>query len=183
MKKLTIYAIALVFVLAGVAFVAHPALANPSFFNRFQTQPATTTLAYMTPGTGTTTITAINSTNNAFTSATLNLQVTATSTGVASSVLANVRVEASMDNVDWYPIAVVTTTATTSLLTTNPYNSYSLVLATSTVAQGGTGSATLMMRSFDIPVKERHLRAVISNPAGGGNYGVWGEIVTQQQTN
>ena len=172
--------------------VAH---ANPSFFSRFQTATgATSTLAYMTPGTGTTTVTALNSTNNAFTSAILNLQVTATSTGVAGQVLANVRIEQSMDNVDWYPIAIPAdttlgtspSTATTTLLTTNPYNTYYLALATSTTPTGnfgGSGSATVMFRSFVLPTSQKHVRAVFTDPASGGNYGVWAEIVTQQQTN
>lgn len=168
--------------------------ANPSFFDRFQSNAATSTLAYMTPGTGTTTLSAINTQNGGFESAVVNLQVTATSTAVVGQVLLNARVEGSMDNVDWYPLAIRADTtlgtspgtATTTILTSNPYNNFSLALATSTTPAGdfgGTGTAFRMHESFVLPTLTRHVRVVFSDPTAGGKYGLWAEIVTKRQSN
>lgn len=185
MKKLSLILIGLFIIALAIVLFAKQTKANPSFFERFQTNSATTTVVYMQPGQATTTVTALNPQNTAFESALVNIQVTATSTGVTGQVLLNARVEGSMDNVDWYPIVLSpTTVATTTLLTSNPYNMYQLALSTTTVdINPGSGSTTRIHQTFAVPTYTKHLRVEFMTPAGGGKYGLWAEIVTKRQSN
>lgn len=185
MKKLS----KILFIVGVLAFsfitLIHKADANPFFFERFQSASATSTVVYMQPGTASTTVTALNNQNASFESAIVNIQVIATTTGVSIPVI-NARVEGSMDNQDWYPVALYPSVIATSTALLTPYSSLSLQISTSTSPAGnfgGSGTATQIMSSFTIPVSIRHLRVVFTDPAGGGKYGLWAEIVTKRQTN
>lgn len=165
------------------------ARANPTMFPpSAYTAVATSTLAYMSPGTATTTLTydayGICGTNEASQTLTgaddaqVNLQITASSTGPTI----NARVEESQDCIDWYPVAVPIANATSTLYTSNPYQNYSLVISTSTVSgYGGSGTSQRVHESFSIPIPERAVRVVFYDPAGGNNYGLWAQIVPSKQ--
>lgn len=183
--------------LTVLVFFVSPVSANPATLQRVTTAAATSTLAYMTTGAGTTTLTLLNSTGNiAYDSAQINVLVTATSTGIVGAVTLNARIEGSMDDatnpglMTWYPldIAANTTlgtspnTASTTLITSNPYNQTQLVLSTSTLSFGGTGTAFVIPASFPVPnVPLKHIRVVFTDPASGGNYGIYAELVAKKQ--
>jgi hypothetical protein len=168
------------------------AQANPTFFPQTATTAtASTSLAYMTQGTGTTTLAydsygicgtnQSQSTLSGAASAQVNVQITATTTGNPNVLNLNARFEESQDCIDWYPVAAPLTTATTTLLTSNPYNSFNLTISTSTLSAGGSGTATRIHESFAIPTPERAVRVVFSDPTGGGTYGLWAQIVPTKQ--
>lgn len=155
------------------------AQANPSETPSFKgNTAASTTLAYMTPGTGTSTITYDSNagTKTKFDSVNLAYQLTATSTGVAVPTVI-LRLEDSRDGVDWYPRNVVSLTATTSQATSDPYNSISLRVASSTTAVGGSGTATRIHGSISVDSPMRYVRAIFYSPTGGGNYGLYAEMI------
>lgn len=162
---------------------------GPLYANRSQSAAATSTLVYVTPGTATTTLTLNQNSVSSYSSALVNLQVTATSTGVAAGVLANLRFEGSMDLVDWYPITGLQapTTTESTIYTTQTYVQHQVTFSTSTPQTGdwgGSGTETLIHQSFRVPETDyRHLRVIISDPVGGGNYGLWAELVGNKESN
>lgn len=153
--------------------------ANPSRVDSYvATASASTSLAYMTPGAGTTTLTkdARSGTDSKFDQVALAIQVTATSTGVISPTLM-VRLEDSRDCITYYPRTAVPATATTTLLTADPYNAFSLKIASSTTAPGSTDTSTRLHKLIVADVPLNCVRAVLYDPAGGGNYGVYAELI------
>jgi hypothetical protein len=148
------------------------------------TNPASSTLNFMKPGHGTTTLTCpINSFARSESGlAILHFQVTATSTAVDKPAL-NARIEVSRDNIDWYPLAQPATitglNATTTPYTSDPYRGLSFRISTSTPYAGdfgGSGTATRIHYSVEIPATEPFMRVVFTSPASGGNIGLWAEI-------
>lgn len=150
------------------------------------TADATSTIAYLTAGTGTTTLTCSIGAIHRLANDTvqLNFQLTATSTGVSVPTV-NTRFEYSYDKIDWYPLAIPdsginqslgSAGATTTQMTSDPYNSLSFKVASSTNGFGGSGTATRIHVSADIPVNAPHVRVIFSSPAGGGNFGLWASL-------
>ena len=168
-----------------------PANANKPYFYRANNETATTVLNYMTPGNGTTTLTLPNTEASGMDYATVVVQVTATSTGVAGAVNLNLRVEGSHDGTDWYAMTnqvpfVAGGSSSTTILTTNPYANYLLTMSTSTTPAnnfGGSGTATKMYTSVVIPTHLRYTRVIFTDPASGGNYGVWADVIGRKQAN
>lgn len=163
------------------------AKANPSQLPSYKpSASASTTLAYMTPGFGSTTALVSSLTYDSFSGTDTKFdhmivayQVTATSTGVAGSVILNFRIEDSRNGIDWYARNITAVSTSTSVITSNPYNLLSLVLGTST-ATGPGGSAgsnyNRIMGDFEITPLLRWVRLVPIDPQGGGNYGLYVEL-------
>ncbi len=182
MKKIIIIAF-VALSLTILAFNSAEVGANPSQILENKSAAATTTITYMTPGAATTTNAFDTQGDGGFPaeSGQLALQVTATSTGVITPTVV-VRFEDSQDGIDWYPRAIRTVTATTSLMTSDPFNEISLKIATSTTAGfGGSGTAQRYHFVIDAQPTMRYVRAVIRIPIGGGNVGMWSNIIAKKQ--
>jgi hypothetical protein len=172
-------AVVLLALIGAAISLPSEARANPSRVETFTaTAAASTTLAYITPGTGTTTLTRAMSGGNdsKFDKAVLAIQVTATSTGVSVPTLM-VRFEDSRNCVDYYPRTAAPSSATTTLLTADPYQAFSLRMASSTAAPGSTDTATRLSKSIVTDVPLNCVRAVLYSPSGGGSYGVYAELI------
>ena len=185
--KLSVLALLVAVALGGVGIWDHykQTFGNiADFAPPCATEDATTTLRFLRPGAGTTTLTCpIGATQRLQdNTAILHFIAIATSTTVAEPKLL-ARVEGSRNNVDWYPIAIPTviggTIATTTPYTTNPYNNLSFNISTSTTPAGdfgGTGTATRIHYSLVIPATEPYERVIFSSPTGGGVVGLWAEM-------
>lgn len=178
-------------VLFAVAAFAFTAYANPGYWGgKQQTATASTTLAYLSPGAATTTLTydtfEFDSTKNVNKSrtdakdATLLFQYTASGT----EPRLNVRLEYSNDNIDWYPLAVPTTAVATDTPVTR-FSEYQFALSTTTAAtDGNLGSGTAgrvhqALKIDDIPT--RYIRAIFYVPAAGGNGGLYAEFIPRKE--
>lgn len=152
------------------------------------TAAATSTLSYLTAGTGTTTVSCLVGPDGAST-ARLNVEVNASST----SSQFNFNAEESMDNQDWYPITLPQGATTTSPFNVSARYTYTAIFASSTI--GGTGNTVSLNGlgvngtinrnhySFDIPVTMRYVRVYSSLPAGSTSGGVWMQILPRQNIN
>lgn len=138
---------------------------------------ATSSPTYMTPGNATTTYSfdaySVGGPNGWKTMA-FNLQFTASST----LSIVNVEIQHSQDGIDWhsdgtFPMLGATSSPT---YTVNTVNKYQVTYASSTIGASPTNSAT-MLRSLDIPVKERWVRVVVTMPIGSLNGAVWGDLI------
>lgn len=182
---------------------AVPVHANPNAFTRKQSASATTTLAYMTPGTATTTaiIDCQQGGSSSFgcDSGALMLQFTASST--SSTLLVNEEYAQGISGVDcvatpnacdWYEgnQSVINGLATTTLTASgNAYDitgvpQFSFKFASSTI--GGIGISTtnnLANRLITFQSPTRYIRFVFSLKLAGANGAVWWDIVTKKQNN
>ncbi len=191
MKKISVFTLSTFLVavalLIGVSNY-HVARANPLVSaTPVKTASATTSLSFMTPGTGTTTLTydtfavggAIISTTKA-TYAALLTQFTATST--ASAV--NINIEYSDDGVDWYQDGGTSYNYST---TSKPYDlsqaaSFRLNYASSTAGLGAIpASSTPATRLVILNTPLRYLRAIYTIPIGASNGAVWAQIVPTKE--
>lgn len=177
MNKKIIGAIVL---LAGL-FIGGVAYANPmNFFGTTATAAATTTHAFMTAGTGTTTLTQEYGTNGNYSvinKALLKFQVTATTTITAPPI--KVRVEYSDDRIDWYSKTVVTTANASS--TQVAPQEYTFALATSTSYTGINGGTSRIHESLELDAPARFMRIVFTIPAGGSPLGLYAEITPMKE--
>jgi hypothetical protein len=178
MKKIYLFlGIIIAVVLIGGATVVK---ANPSLFLQEYSDIAgasTSTLAYMTPGTGTTTLT-YNNTINGLDSASILIQYTATTTG---SPVLKMRVEHSQDGVDWYSEAGILTSNASTTNLTGSFADYQFNIATSTSVIGPSGSVTRINQLVRINTPLKYNRAVFYVPAGGGNGGLWAQLVAKKE--
>jgi len=184
----TYLVIALVAILAVLSLIATAAHANPSqFASKAATAAATTSLSYITPGTGTTTLTydtfQVNGTNqvnngNTFVtnSARLNIQLT------ASSTLTRLcrRVLYSQDNIDYYASVASVVTSATTTVESGLYNETCFTLATT--SEPFLGSSTFGSRSVSLDVPTRYAKVQFYLPPGSGNGAVYAEIVPVKET-
>lgn len=156
------------------------ARATPSqFFPTKETAPATSTLLYLTPGTGTTTLTydSFQGDNAKIDRLVLAMQYTGSSTGPTLKI----RFEDSMNNNDWYPRSATSLnpTSTTTLLTGN-FSEYQWTVSTTT-DNGGSGTAARVHNAFTVEAPMRYVRAIFYVPAAGGNGGLWAQFVPVKQ--
>lgn len=188
-KKIIILVITLIVIGFAIFLKNTPnALANISNYFAYGTWKtnsySTTTLAYITSGTGTTTQ-LINSDVVGPTflldSFSILTQVTATSSTSAQPEL-NIRIEDSQDMVDWYGRAGVITSTATSTILTGSFGNYKINVATSTADIGPSATTTRVNQSIiAIPVNTRYTRIVYTVPQGGGKLGLWAQIVGKAQ--
>lgn len=183
-KSINRYALLLASMIAIFGFLfsfVNAAHANPSQFPApVSTAPATTTLAYMSPGNATTTLqldSYSGGINYATNLATIAIQYTASSTAPTLKF----RIEDSPDGVDWYPRSnALVSLATTTVLSGNSAE-YQFTFATSTDF-GGSGTASRLHQSLTTNVPMRYMRVKFYVPAAGGNGGLWATIIPQKET-
>lgn len=166
---------------------ASPIHANPGGFPPgAKSAVATSSVNFLTPGTGTTTTTYdsynINGTNQPTTgltsdtdSATLLVQFVGSST----SAVLGISYEYSQDGVDWYKDSTTLSTTTVAANITTP-NSLSWTYAGLTLGgAGGTSATTTRILSVGTPT--RYVRAVFTMT--GANGAIWDQFVPKKQTN
>ena len=186
--------------LPGAIVIAFLAIAGIAFANPFyqglsaQTATATSTQAYLTPGTATTTPVydsyeqyGTNETNGG--NLTIPNQVAVILNGAASSTatVVNVACEFSNNyigttgNGDWYQNEVIQATTTNAgPQSGNIPNTFSFTYASSTVGGAVVGANTSRFEKvFVCPVPLRFVRAVITTT--GNNASVWASIVPIKQ--
>lgn len=172
------YIIAIALLLAvGLSFGAERVKATASQLWTVNSATATTTVSYMTPGTGTTTIPLYNLSQYQFNDSTdqgqLNLQLTGSSTAATYDVA----FQSSMDAVDWYDVPAIPTAIAVSQAN---------ILLSSTTQKlrfqaNNTLSSTTLI-SVPVPnILGKYKRALVSIPTGVGstNGAVWSQAVNK----
>lgn len=162
LQKVLITAGASLVLLLGATAAHATALIFPK---TVQTATATSTTSFLTPGTGTTTLTYDsyqNGANRKADSATLLVQVQASST---SSVL-GISMQYSQDGIDWYGDNLQTATTTTDISASNSY-SWKAV------------STAQLNKAIPFLTPTRFTRAVISDT--GANVSVWAQVIPAVQ--
>lgn len=160
--------------------------ANPSFFVRGQSSTtdltsATTGSAFMTAGTGTTTLSldlGLGS-NQGADSAVLNIQFAGSST----SATLNADIQYSQDNTIWYASSPAATSSPTQSISS--VQTISLPFASSTISRAAVSNANsaTTTRSIVVPTPTRYVRALFYLPSGSTNGTVWAEFVAKRQAN
>jgi hypothetical protein len=183
--KYSIFGIGFVALIVTIVVTAIPAGANPSqFFPTKETASATTTLVYMTPGTATTTLSYDSYQGDAvkIDQLTLAIQYTASTTATAPTL--KLRLEDSMDNINWYPRASVLNSLATSTQITGNFGEYLWNVSSSTATDfGGSGTATRMHTSLVVDAPMRYVRAKFYTPVAGGNGGLWAQMIPFKELN
>lgn len=186
MNSVKVFAIALGIVAVILILTTTIARANPSSWLRLQSSSATTTqLAYLTPGTGTTTTPVLDTTvGNNFAPegmAQLVLQLTGSTTPANSTAYATttyrVDFEYSQAGIDYArPVA----TSTLSVLV-GPRGAF-ITLGETTLAGVALATTTPTRIIIDVPTPTRFVRPVISIPIGSPSNGaVWAEWIAKKQ--
>lgn len=174
-------------VLSFVVGVTPYAKANPSAFSpaTCYTASATTSVAYITP-TATSTV-ACNFGPEGVSTATLAVQVNASSTQSKFTFI----VEESMDGVDWYPInnigqanaskapQVNFDRGSVTFTFASSTSGFGNIVSTSVLGLNGTPNRTHFV--FDIPVRLRQVRVHSVMAPGSLNGATWVHIVPRQQ--
>lgn len=196
-----------------ILFAGTFAVANPGFFSArigINGSTSTTSVAYMTPGTGTTTLTFDTWTtststtiieNNALKGLNLAIQMHASSTrNNPTSTLLNWRIEYSSNNIDWYPeLFRATTDSASSSIVLRGFREYQMSIASTSASGGGVLGSTEETvtngvrehKMIEIPVLTRHVRVIFylgnrMNTNRGGsekNGGVWAEFIPIRERN
>ncbi len=166
------------------------------FGNAFQlassakTAAATTTVGFLSPGAGTTTITydsneinGSNQTNQGNNVTPHNAMVLIQYTASSSLSTLDMRLEYSMDAIDWYQLAgeQATTSKTVNIGERSVYRFATSRTELGALPAGAIGVASTTGRSVNIDVPTRYVRAVFTVPAGVENGAVWATIVPKKQ--
>lgn len=179
----------LIGMLAFVAafLVGHTAYANPlAFSTGVSTATASTTVAYMTAGTATTTLTydTYNIANaqpgNPTAAQALSLLVQMTASSTLSSLVVNY--EYSMDGVDWYQDGTGGLASTTIPYIISTPMSARWNFASSTPGLGAVLSNTNRdHRILSVRTPTRYIRAIFTVPVGASNAGVYASFVPAKE--
>ncbi len=163
---------------AGVAF------ANQLFIgSSARSAVATTTLAFMTPGVGTTTtpvydsaeVNGTNETNKGDTSVPNTLNLLIQGTGSSTSSVVNFQCQSSEDKIDWYQEEQYNATSTGIQNFSVPVSGTFTVASTSIDGLALSASPLIFRKIFECPSRLRYTRAVISNTGAG--VGIWSALV------
>lgn len=177
----------------GIALIAIVAVfgvtqvyANPQLFTQSaKTQTATTTLAYLTPGTATTTLvydtreqsgTNQAGGNNTYIAETVTLKQYLKASSTATVLVTNF--EFSDDKIDWYQNNLETYAAGAIAIATP--NSYTWTFASSTIGGVLNGNGTdVGAKVISVKVPTRYVRAVFTMT--GANGAIWAELLPKKQ--
>jgi hypothetical protein len=179
-KYLITIGIALV-IIAGIGLsFTRPADANPVSSTCGESSSATSSPNYMTPGTGTTTITCLVQPPNASGAVEAFVAINRTASSTASDI--KIDIEYSMDGVNWYSNNTSDLGTTTPQIALAPTQSFILRFASSTLPGGGQIPVpnNREARIFKIATPTKYVRAVISVPIGSLNSGVYASIITRK---
>ena len=175
MKKVFLSLIAVVVLAVSYTLINQHADANPSRLTICQTDSATTTLNYITPGAATTTLSC---------SIELTDQVDLLVLFRASSTVSELRwrYEYSRDNIDWYPgqEEFVATEATSTVRVPATFTEYSWTYASSTPTSGGN-TDTSFKRVQIKDLAARYMRIKFYLPIGSANGAVYAEMLRKEQ--
>lgn len=149
-----------------------------------QTAAATTTVTYMSPGTATTTLTcdtyALGSGSVKLAPDSIYVRVYEAASSTAS--IQAVRFEWSDDGVDYYADNALTTTDTASSTNTvGDYKEYRWNYASTTPGAAAVGNSNTGLRTIEVPVKGRYVRAMFYVPVGATNSSIWAGITAKRQ--
>ena len=164
---------------------AGTALANPSYFaNGTSTAAATTTKAFMTPGTGTSTTPVYDAYAQTFsggiTSKSDKAGLLVQFTGSSTASILGAAVEYSQDGIDWYrnfvvdPNQIATSTTSSTFSVVNPF-AFSWKFASSTLGTASAVNPNLSTAALLIPTPFRYTRVVFT--LTGANGAVWAQLV------
>lgn len=181
--------------IAAALLLATVAEANPSYFMRLNsgvTSTATTSVSYMTPGTGTTTKYADLGVNGAggadgavfteeflgsSTGATLNTSLEYAQGGNGLDCIA------TPSSCDWFASGLSDLATTTYAQSIGTAQTFTLPFASTTQgAAAGSGDGRIL-RVLTVRTPMRYVRAVMTLPIGSTNGAVWGEFVAKRQAN
>lgn len=183
------YGLVSILILVLVLSFGFYAKANPSFFIRNGNGATTTPLGYLSPGTGTTTISAFDlgrSGNQGADSAILALQFTGSTTPSAGSLVAtttyNIAIEYSQDSVDWYSDMYSAFGTTTVSQNISAPLVRAITLGTQTTLGRVVSSTTPTKILINVPSPTRYVRAFVTIPTGSTNGSVWGEFIAKRQS-
>lgn len=204
LNKMILATMALFATVAVFIFSVGFVYANPSqFVTTTQTTTATTSVIYMTAGTGTTTLVADTyqaSTGNNYVNNTTELLLQFTASSTLSQLNVNLEYSngyglngagadcvASPSSCDWYQDTFTNVqnfaTTTLPLFGTQQIPQYNLAFASSTVGQQtptSTNNRTTRALSINAPV--RYVRAVFTCNVGGAACGVWAQFAPSKET-
>lgn len=170
--------------LVSTLLFARSAEANPDSFFRAQSSPATTTLNYLSPGAGTTTLATLDASQGntfGFGSAALLVQLQGSTTPFTNTNYATttyrVDFEYSQNGIDWArPVA--SSTVSNSV---GPQGFF-ITLGETTIGGVKVATTSPTIRIFTVPTPTRFVRPVISIPIGSPSNGaVWGEWVAKKE--
>lgn len=142
---------------------------------------STTSLRFITPGTGTTTlpcnleyVAGIGGGVSAMDSAILAVQYTASTTAPTLRM----RTEISTDGIDWYPHKgfILNSNATTTEIS-GTHAEYSWSVSTTTGDFAGSGTATRVHTSIPLTIPARWVRVKFYAPIGTTNGALWAQII------
>lgn len=185
-KTLGIFFAAIILTLCALfAFHISPADAKGIFGVGKKTATATSTLAYMTPGTGTTTLSYDTYTDGLSTADSMALLVRLTASSTNTTLKINQ--EFSQDGIDWYqstqPMIIQNSTTTVNPIALSGVPQYVWQFASSTI--NGV-SITPASDTRIIPVKSptrftRFVFTVASSTLTPGNGAIWAQILPVKQ--
>lgn len=180
--------------LAGIALFALAGTASAAYYfsGTVQTATATSTPAYMTPGTATSTLVYNTYTNTNVATATpsgSNAPSTATSvtllgqlTGSSTSAVIKITPEYSFDGIDWYQgyglLGLYATSTPNPTLSYSNVDSLTIPFASTTVG-GASGTQSIDHFAITIPVPTKDVRFVVT--LTGANAAFWGQVVPTKQ--
>ncbi len=161
------------------------ALASSILSGMVSTSAATTTPAFMTPGTGTSTLTYNTLTNTNVATATpsstnqskaIKLSLAGQFSGSSTVATLNIKFEYSTDGIDWYQsfLPQGNFSTTTQAVTYGISNSVAIPFA-STTYNGSAGKFNIENFIVDVPIVTKDVRAVVT--ITGANGAFWGQFV------
>lgn len=185
-NKIYVALLAAMFVIPFLMFTI--AYANPFFSaSKARTALATTTVSFLTPGTGTTTpvydsyeVNGTNQTNQGNISIPDFVAVAMQGNASSTATVLNVACEFSDDGTDYYQNEIYPATTTGALMISAPIT-FTMTFASSTV--GGAAFTTTNVGRYQklvlCPVPLRYVRAVITNLGAGAS--LWATIIPTKQ--
>lgn len=184
-----------IFLLVAVILTGYSqvVLANPASWMRSQSASATTSPAYMTPGTATTSVVLDTGSGNRFAgdSAALLVQLTASSTDTLLTWIYEYSQDPKCSSdetaADWYGGGIGSERNQTG--TTTPFGlassaqEYRLQFASSSPAAGATAADNnRSLKLVEVPLPARCVRVSFYLPTGSTNGAVWAEWVGKKET-
>lgn len=174
-KKLGIILLAFLSTLSSI-FGVMKVYAQPSYdMAATKTATATTTLNWLTPGAGTTTVTLPTplslGMSTKYDKAIVMFEMSATNTVVAPKM--NIRIEHSMDGIDWFSeTAASSSSATIGLMPSE----FAFNMATSSTYSNTGNTVTRLHSSLLIDTPTAYNRVVFYDPVGGSNISLWAAV-------
>lgn len=187
MKKLIAYILGIIMLAAGFfAVEGNIASANPTQFlppsygvGNVTGTSATTSFSWITPGAGTTTVSAaLCTTGTKCDKAAVFYQITATNTAQYSKL--EYRVEYSLDNTTWFSQTFASTSA--SVTGVMPQE-FAINVATSTTYGNQDNNNVRFTGSVTLDPIAPYVRVVFFSPIGGANFSLWTALTPFKELN